>query len=252
MITRPLRRHASRCACSECRADRSLNLRSLCGANQHLRRTSTRAPATASYQRELHGEQFVKRKTTERRVALIKLVRPVRLLYCARERHEPVPRADLLRERIGQRSPEAIKQLAYRAAEAQRRHPFGEAVDRHDAPRVHRFATFYRAELWRLKLYPPAECLHATGGDDLKVRSETALNESASVPDRINSTALVGEGCDRALHPTSPGLLHAQVNHARANCCRGSSGEFSYWRDRTTVFVSTWQIEEQFSDAGDT
>ena len=163
-----------------------------------------------------------------------------------------MPRADLLRERIGQRSAEAIKQLTHRASEAQRRHPFGEAIDRHDASRIHRFAPLNRAELWRLKLYPPAECLHATRGDDLKVRGETALNESAPVPDRVNSTALVGKGCDRALHPTSPGLLHAQVNHARTNRCGGSSGEFSYWRDRTTVFVSAWEIEEQFSDAGDT
>jgi hypothetical protein len=163
-----------------------------------------------------------------------------------------MPRADLRRERIGQRGAEAIEQLAHRASEAQRRHPFGEAVDRHDATRVHRFTTLDRTELRGLKLYPPAECLHSTGGDDLKVWGEAALNESASVPDRVNGTALVGKGCDRALHPTSPSLLHAQVNHARTNRCGGSSGEFSYWRDCTTVFVSTWKIEEKFSDAGDT
>ena len=179
-------------------------------------------------------------------------MRPVRLLYCGGERHEPVPRADLRRERIGQRGAEAIKQLAHRASEAQRRHPFGEAVDRHDASRIHRFTPLDWTELWCLKLYPPAECLHPTRGDNLKVRGETALNESAPVPDRVNRAALIGKGCDRALYSTSPGLLHAQVDHPRANRCGGSSGEFRNWRDRTTVFVSTWQIEEQFSDAGDT
>ena len=179
-------------------------------------------------------------------------MRPVRLLYCAGERHQPVPRADLCRERVGQRSAEAIKQLAHRTSEAQRRHPFGEAVDRHDASRIDRLSPLNWAELRRLKLHPPAECLHSTRGDDLKVRGETALNESTSIPDRVNSAALVGKGCDRALYPTSPGLLHAQVDHPRANRCGGSSGEFRNWRDRTTVFVSTWEIEEKFSDASDT
>ena len=163
-----------------------------------------------------------------------------------------MPHADLRRERIGQRSAESIKQLAHRASEAQHRHPFGEAIDRHDASCIDRLSPLNRAELRGLELHPPAECLDATRGDDLKVRGETAFDESAPVPDRINGTALVGKGCDRALHPTSPCLLHAQINHSRTNRCWCSSGEFCNWRDRTTVFVSTWEIEEKFSDAGDT
>lgn len=159
-------------------------------------------------------------------------------------------RADFRGERIAQRSAEAIKQLAHRASEAQRRHPFREAIDRHDASCIDRLSPLNRAELRRLKLHPPAECLDATRGDDLKVRGETALNESAPVPDRVNGTTLVGKGSDRALHSTSPCLLHAQVNHSRTNRCWCSSGEFCNWRDRTTVFVSTWEIEEQLSDAG--
>ena len=169
----------------------------------------------------------------------------------AGERHQFVSGANAGGKRICELRTELINQLAYRRTKAECRHPLCQPIDRNDSPCIDALAPFERAELWRFKLGPPPNCLHAAGGDDLSTWVEATLNEATAVPDRFHHTALVGECGDRSLHPSSPGLFDANVNNPHANRCRASAYKFSNWRDRSAVFVTPRKIEEEISHAMD-